>query len=483
MKLPDLGQGPIAHLHYWAINAPDMPALVSYRRRLSWLQLLAEVQSVVQLLRDFRLQGRTLLDFRLDTEIVFTLACLHEGIVCAGLPDRIDSKSLRKAGFENVLTVDGVPEISGLREIRVSTYAAMDKPKDNFSYHSFEDDEIMRVIFSSGSTGISKPIAFTKKAMEARIQKVSESYLSQTPFMSLAGVRSSLGNNAFLTSLWLGNPILVPSGVKQDLELIEEFSIRNIVASPSILQTHLQSGSAPIQSQLEVVHSAGAHLNQKLAARAVNFFDAEVVNLYGSTEAGIFAQKNALDGDQLLAGSLLDGATVEIFGPEGELLGPGVEGEIRVQTSFQASGYLGDPGAFSSLYKDGWFYPGDRGFLDSNGQLHVAGRTDDLLNLGGLKIDPLPIEQFALDNFEITDCACFLATKDDGTTVHVMLVVGEKALNIDTIRTRLVEKFGGSAPEAVLQNTKVPRNENGKIIRSARVNISRNNSISGADEI
>ena len=472
MTYPDLNLGPVGHLHHWAITTPDALALVAPRRRLTWKQLLSEVQSVVQMLRDLNLSGGTLLDFRLDTEIVFTLACLHEGILCAGIPERIDLKAIRQAGFENVLTVDGVIELKGLRQVKVPTYAAFDKPIDGFGYHEFKDDELMRVVFSSGSTGPSKPIAFTKQAMLARIAKVSETYLATTPFMSLTSVRSSLGNNAFLTSLWQGSPHIVASNTTTDIEMIKEFELRNIVCSPSILQTHLETAAGPIESNLELIQSAGAHLNQKLAARASNYFQADVINLYGSTEAGIFAQKNALTGDPLLAGTILPGATVEVLADTGERVSNGTEGEIRVRTSFQASGYLGDPEAYSVLYRDGWFYPKDRGFLSSNGQLHITGRTDDLINFGGLKIDPLPIEQLALETLDISDCGCFLATKEDGTSVFVMLVVSNSNIDTEVIRKLLNKKFGYAAPELIIHGKQVPRNENGKILRKAQVAIS-----------
>ncbi|MEI2826596.1 MAG: o-succinylbenzoate--CoA ligase [Dermatophilaceae bacterium] len=62
-----------------------------------------------------------------------------------------------------------------------------------------------------------------------------------------------------------------------------------------------------------------------------------------------------------------------------------------------ASGYVGDPGLTADHFHtdaDGvrWFRTDDLGTLDDQGRLTISGRADDLVNTGGVKIAPGPVE-------------------------------------------------------------------------------------------
>ncbi|MFX6036125.1 hypothetical protein ABTE74_22315, partial [Acinetobacter baumannii] len=55
----------------------------------------------------------------------------------------------------------------------------------------------------------------------------------------------------------------------------------------------------------------------------------------------------------------------------------------------------------------GWFYPGDTGYFREDGLLVVVGRTDELINAGGLKVAPERVELIVADRRDIADCAAF----------------------------------------------------------------------------
>ena len=471
MSLPDLSEGPIAHLYYWARTKPDALALVGWNRRFTWLELLAEVQYLALELREQELSGAVLLDLAPVSERIFVLACLHEGILVAGLPGRLDDQVLNGVGFKYFVSLKPGPEMLNLQEIRIPLPQKTPVADFNLQPYRFREDETFRIIFSSGSTGPSKPIKFSLPAMTSRVRVVTETYLSTRPFMSLVGFRSSLGNNAFLADLWLGLPHLIAGDVAHSLDTIREFEVKNLISSPIVLQAFIRSPGLTNVPSVEVIGVAGAHLNTQLAKRAGEAFQAKITNLYGSTEAGIFAQKNALDGDQYLAGSIHPEASVKILDSGGQELGIGQEGEICVKTSFQSSGYAGHPELFVNLFRNGWFYPGDRGYLDSLGNLYVRGRTDDLINYGGIKIDPQPIEEFALDNFLINDAACLLVTQEDGDAIYALVVEADGKIDALTMRNTIREAFGSAAPGIVKQVRRIPRNENGKIVRNASISI------------
>jgi O-succinylbenzoic acid--CoA ligase len=116
---------------------------------------------------------------------------------------------------------------------------------------------------------------------------------------------------------------------------------------------------------------------------------------YGSTET---ASLVALSGDAAIvarpdtAGRALPGCT---FHPDGL-------GVLRVTSPTLLRGYL-EGGALRAATHDGTFRTSDRGFVDSEGVLHVTARTDLAFISGGENVDPLEIEAALLAHDAIAE--------------------------------------------------------------------------------
>lgn len=77
-----------------------------------------------------------------------------------------------------------------------------------------------------------------------------------------------------------------------------------------------------------------------------------------------------------------------------ELAAPGEEGQIiadlRGDEAFE--GYWNRDDANAKSLRDGWYFTGDIGYLDADGDLFVTGRVDDMIISGGENISPADIE-------------------------------------------------------------------------------------------
>ena len=82
------------------------------------------------------------------------------------------------------------------------------------------------------------------------------------------------------------------------------------------------------------------------------------------------------------------------------------EGLIACKGDTLMTGYVGDPERTASVLRDGVLYTADLGILDDEGMLHLKGREDDVINVGGFKVAPTEVEDAAMAFADVKDCIC-----------------------------------------------------------------------------
>ena len=77
-----------------------------------------------------------------------------------------------------------------------------------------------------------------------------------------------------------------------------------------------------------------------------------------------------------------------------DLAAPGEEGQIIADLAGDESfeGYWNRPDADAKSLRNGWYFTGDTGCFDADGDLYVTGRVDDMIISGGENISPVDIE-------------------------------------------------------------------------------------------
>ncbi|HEY1978473.1 MAG TPA: long-chain fatty acid--CoA ligase, partial [Xanthobacteraceae bacterium] len=122
------------------------------------------------------------------------------------------------------------------------------------------------------------------------------------------------------------------------------------------------------------------------------------VNHYGSSEVYTFTinQKAPLKPGSAGRAGINQLVRVVRLGAQSvdEIAAAGEEGEIIALLAGDESfeGYWRRPDADAKALRDGWYFTGDTGYFDADGDLFVTGRVDDLIITGGENVSPVEIE-------------------------------------------------------------------------------------------
>ena len=192
---------------------------------------------------------------------------------------------------------------------------------------------------------------------------------------------------------------------------------------------------------------------------------------YGTTESGLDVSNPVADLRGDTVGVPLPGVLARIRATE-SLADPGADGEIQLRGPQVFTGYWNDPAATEAAFTpDGWFRTGDIGAVDpATGHLVIRGRTKEMIITGGLNVYPREVE-IALESHPSVAEAAVAGVADErwGERVTAWVVSADgfgfdEAALIAHARTLLA---GYKCPKRVFRVAALPRNQLGKIVRSA----------------
>lgn len=265
------------------------------------------------------------------------------------------------------------------------------------------DDPDLVLALSSGTTGTPKGPMISHRQFLARflIYLISigfserDRYLCATP-LYFGGCRGYS-----LCTLYAGGTILMhppPYEPSDLLSFANEHRATRLFLVPTLLRRLLTldggTPDAPLFDSLELLFSTGAVLHAEERAELMQRFCSRYLNFYGSTDGG-GCSALMWDDPVDVAGSVgrpVFGATLEIVDEADQPAPVGEVGRIRYRHPGTASGYYNDAAASCDAFREGWYYPGDLGWVDENGYLFLAGRESDMIIRGGANIYPAEIE-------------------------------------------------------------------------------------------
>jgi 2-furoate---CoA ligase len=217
------------------------------------------------------------------------------------------------------------------------------------------------------------------------------------PLYHTMGVRSLIA-----MSLIGGTFVCLPRyDTERALALIEREKITNLYLVPTLYHdlVHAPEFASADVSSVRKLGFAGASMTDGLLKTLNQAFQPDLfVNHYGSSEIYTFTidqNAPAKPGSAGKAGINQEIRVVKLNAASAvDLAQPNEEGEIVALLAGDESfeGYWRRADADAKSLRDGWYFTGDTGFLDGDGDLFVTGRVDDMIITGGENVSPVEIE-------------------------------------------------------------------------------------------
>ena len=267
------------------------------------------------------------------------------------------------------------------------------------------------ILYTTGTTGSSKGVIISHRAILADAENLidGQGFSHELAFV----VNGPLNHIGSLSKIWpvmmLGSTLIIVDGMKDIASFFRAFDYPAIKMAtflvPASIRILIQLGSsqlAALADRIDFIETGAAAISQAdMEALCRLLPKSRLYNTYASTETGIISTYDFNDG-RCIAGCLgrpMKHSQVMIT----------ENGTIACKGATIMSGYVGDPERTALILRDDTIYTSDIGEMDEYGMLHLKGREDDVINVGGFKVSPTEVEDAALSFPQVRDCVCVAA--------------------------------------------------------------------------
>ncbi len=335
---------------------------------------------------------------------------------------------------------------------------------------NYNSDEAL-ILYSSGTTGKSRGIILTHFAINTNADAIID-YMQPSKrdciYIVKSFAHSSTITGELLVALKRKTPLLIAPVVmppRYVLSNIVKYGVSIIGVNPLLLSMYCDECQNKNYdfSLLKKVYVSGAILSDEIYMTAHNvFYKQEIYNVYVLSEAGprVTAQRrDCCKGNSV--GKTIKGVEIAIVDENGKIVSNGNHGIIHIKSPSRFTGYVQGTIKHKSLYYE-WLNTGDVGYFDEFDELHIIGRIDDMIIIGGHKIYPFEVEKQIQYNSDIRECVVALIHFRGEGILCCLYVSGKKIRkDIKNALGSVLMKY--EIPKIFIKTDMIPRTRNGKI--------------------
>jgi acetyl-CoA synthetase len=278
-------------------------------------------------------------------------------------------------------------------------------------------------------------------------------------------------------------------------EVIEKYGVTIYYTAPTLIRMFMKWGrefpDAHDLSSLRLLGSVGEPINPEAWRWYRDAFGGNrtpVVDTWWQTETGAIMISPLPGVTQAKPGSAmkpLPGISAKIVDEDGKELVPGAD-EAEHVTGYlvldqpwpsMLRGIWGDPERYKETYwsryaEQGWYFAGDGARVDSDGNIWLLGRIDDVMNVSGHRISTTEVESALVGHSGVAEAAVVGASDETtGQGICAFVILEKHAKDsgdemVEVLREQVAKEIGKIArPREIHVVPELPKTRSGKIMR------------------
>jgi len=317
--------------------------------------------------------------------------------------------------------------------------------------------------FTSGTTAAPRAIRFRSEQLLADCNQICDTMgISDVDLnFGVIPISHSYGFSNLITPLIArGVPMVLsqdrmPRGVLVDLARTDATVFPGM---PVFYQAFCEMENVPALPNLRLCISAGAPLAMTVARQFRQKFKLPIHSFYGASECGgICYDDDAIGEEEGFVGQPMKGVDIEMVDPKASA------SQIRVRSPALGEGYF--PESDEAKLGGGFFVPDDLLTKTTNG-FRIVGRTSDLINVAGKKVNPAEVEANLLRFSGVRQAVVFgRASILRNEEVVACVVASPGVTEAELLEFCRRELSTWQVPKRVFMVDAIPANERGKISR------------------
>jgi len=460
----------MAYISYHAAQRPADTAIILRSSEITYQTFYHDIGRMVAAMRDLKLTSRHVVGVEAPTSylhLLIVLACETMAVPTVsyrfGETERIKNELVN---FDLVMCMPGhePPNSRKTHVMDEAWYASVmaGTPELYREEMRIGSDTPVRITKSSGTTGRIKWMIHSGRFYRSML----DSYQYRAGFNRHSCGLLTMGLNLqsffWFTAACLraGGKIVVPGSVPVT-EALSRYAVSHVLFLPKHLEevvNNLPSDYANA-ANLTVLTISGP-VSKTVRRRVRQKLADNLIVGYGTSEVGVIGTVGD-DG----TGTVSPGMRLEVI-DDNDQPAFGEPGRFRVKSPASIGTYINQPEASRSMFREGWFYPGDIGIMTDSCTFELLGRTDDMFNVGGIKFLPHDLEEKLAEELPVKDVCLTELANDDGSKQLVVVVVPDRARETSDLEgqiTTLVPDLYGKTKTVIVDE--IPRTDNGKLRR------------------
>lgn len=365
-------------------------------------------------------------------------------------------------------------------------WKSLERGSVNFEPVNTLADDPALIIYTSGTTGPPKGALHAHRVVLGHVPGVEffhnffpqkdDFYWTPADWAWIGGLIDVL-----FPSWHHGVPVLAYRAKKFDPEqafyFIAKYGIRNAFMPPTALKMmrQVKEPRKRYDYHMRTIACGGETLGEELLDWGKEVMGLTINEFYGQTEVNLVVGNCAeiMDVRRGSMGKAIPGHRVEVVDEEGNIVPPGVVGEVAIKRPDPVMflEYWQNPEATKDKFIGDWSLTGDLARRDEDGYFWFVGRKDDLITSAGYRIGPAEIEDCLLKHPAVA-MAAVIGSPDEvrGEIVKAFIVLkaevnpapGLKEEIQNFVKTRLAAH---EYPREIEFVSELPMTTTGKIMR------------------